>query len=36
MRKLCGALLLGMVGVIAAMPVSGQVEKANVKIDGMV
>ncbi len=36
LRMLCTALLLGLASLLAAAPVSAQVEKATVKIDGMI
>ncbi len=36
MRVFCVALLLGLASLLAAAPVSAQVEKATVKIDGMI
>ncbi len=36
MKKKRTALLLGLAAILVAMPVSAQVEKATVKIDGMI
>jgi hypothetical protein len=36
LKKKGAALLLGLASLIFAMPVSAQVEKATVKIDGMI
>ncbi len=36
MKMLSTALLLGLASLVAAAPVAAQVEKATVKIDGMI